>query len=798
MSKKPTYEELQLRVQELEEEAIERKQLEKTLRENVSMLEDILEKAADGICICHNTSEEPYVRFTGWNLRMTTITGYSIEEINKLGWYQAMYPDPEIQKQAIERMAQMREGDDIVAEEWVITTKDGEKKPLSISTSIIKVGDGTVYVLAVMQDITNRKQAEEALRESEERYRSLFDNTGTATFVVEEDMTIVQVNAKCEELSGYSKEEIEGKMKSTDFIDDEDYERIKKYHFSRREIDGNIPSEYEFKFSDKHGNIKNVFIQVSMIPETKQSVASIIDITPIKKAEKALRESEEKYRDLANSLPQVVFEMDEGGHVTFANRNAFDIFGYTQNDFDEGINAFQMLIPEDRDRAIENFQRRMSGEVVGDHGYTAQKKDGSTFPVVVYVNPMILENKPVGLRGIMIDITDRKRAEEEKKKLETQLLHAQKIESIGTLAGGIAHDFNNILSSVIGFTELALDDVEKGSLLHYHIQEVLTAGLRASDLVKQILTFSREAHQELKPVQIRLIANEALKLLRASIPSTIGIKQNLISYGTVMADPTQIHQIIMNLCINAAHAMRDKGGILEVNLENIKFGSDDIDKEQGLSPGSYIKLTVSDTGHGISPHVLERIFDPFFTTKEKGEGTGMGLSVVHGIVKSHSGTITVSSEQGEGSVFNVFLPAIEKKLTPETILDKPVPTGTERILFIDDEKPLVDIGRRMLESLGYDVVTKNSSIEALELFKVQSDRFDLVVTDLTMPKMTGYDLARELLRIKPGIPIILCTGFSSLIYEDEAKGMGIRAFVYKPILKRDIAEAIRKVFDQED
>jgi nitrogen-specific signal transduction histidine kinase len=396
---------------------------------------------------------------------------------------------------------------------------------------------------------------------------------------------------------------------------------------------------------------------------------------------------------------------------------------------------------------------------------------------------------------MMIDITDRKQAEEEKKKLEAQLQQVHKMESIGTLAGGIAHDFNNILAAVIGYTELALDDANKGTLQHENLQEVLLSGNRAKDLVQQILTFSRQADKEQKPVQVKLVLKEALKLLRASIPSTIEIEQNVQSNALIMGDSTQIHQVLMNLCTNAAHAMEDKGGLLTVNLSDVELDSEFISNYPDLKQGPYINLTVADTGHGMPSTVLEKIFDPFFTTKEKGEGTGMGLSVVHGIVHSHGGTIYAYSEPGKGSTFKVFLPIIDRRLEPEDRIEKPIPIGTERILFVDDEPAIVNMGKQILETLGYEVVAKTGSIEALELFKAQTDRFDLVITDMTMPQMTGENLARELMQIRPDIPVILCTGFSARIDEKQAMAMGIRAFVSKPILKREIAETIRKVID---
>jgi CheY-like chemotaxis protein/two-component sensor histidine kinase len=344
---------------------------------------------------------------------------------------------------------------------------------------------------------------------------------------------------------------------------------------------------------------------------------------------------------------------------------------------------------------------------------------------------------------------------------------------------------------------LAIDDVKRESLLHSHLQEVLNAGLRAKDLVKQILTFSRQTEQETKPIQIKPIAKEVLRLIRASLPTTIEIKQNLQSDATVLADPTQIHQVLMNLCTNAGHAMCEKGGLLDVSSVDVELGPDYADQHPDLKPGPYLKVTVSDNGHGMPSNVLNQIFDPFFTTKEKGEGTGMGLSVVHGIVKSHGGAIAVYSELGKGSVFTVYFPAIETRIEQDKRIERPVSKGTECILFIDDELSLVDMGKKLLESLGYDVVTRTSSIEALELFKARSDHFDLVITDMTMPNMTGENLAKEFIKIEPDIPVILCTGFSAGINEDKARTMGIQALVYKPILKRDLAETIREVLHKE-
>ena len=338
--------------------------------------------------------------------------------------------------------------------------------------------------------------------------------------------------------------------------------------------------------------------------------------------------------------------------------------------------------------------------------------------------------------------------------------------------------------------------LESDSEIKNDLKEVLTAGNRAKNLVKQILAFSRQAKEEKMPVQMGLIAKEALKLLRSSLPTTIDIRQNILSKSIVLSDPTQLHQIVMNLCTNAAHAMQAKGGILEITLTDVALDPDFCLSHPEIQPGAFLKLSVSDTGCGITPEVMNRLFDPFFTTKDKDEGTGLGLSVVHGIVKDCGGTITVYSEPDKGATFNLYFPIIKS-----TAKEKPgeytiTPTGTERILVVDDEKVIIDISKKILSSLGYAVEARTSSLEALELFKVMPDKFDLVITDMTMPQMTGDMLARELMKIRPDIPVILCTGFSEKITQEKAEIMGIKAFLMKPLLKEEMAHTIRRVLDE--
>jgi PAS domain S-box-containing protein len=647
------------------------------------------------------------------------------------------------------------------------------------------------------KNATKYKSVEEALLEKERFISDVFNSIQDGISILNNDLTIRRVNDVMNKW--YEKNlPLEGKKCHLCYHNSDkpcnpcpSIRCIKSGQTEREIVSGLSGSSVEwielfsYPIKDQHSG------------EVNGVVEFVRDITERTQAEKALAASEERFRDLANSLPQVVYEMDINGVITFANRNAFELFGYTQDDFDKGVTALQMLIPEDREKALKNIQRRLNGEEFGSDEYTALRKDGGTFPISVHGVRVIRDNTPIGLRGIMIDITDQKQSEKEKKKLEIQLQQAQKLESIGTLAGGIAHDFNNILYSIIGYTELALYDTGKRTQLHDNLQEVLIAAQRAKDLVKQILTFSRQVDREPKPIKIQLIVQEALKLIRSSLPSTIEINQNIDnSCGLVMADATQIHQVAMNLLTNAYHAMEDQGGKLDVTLKEADLGVDDL-KDLTMRNGSYVCLIVEDTGTGINKHVMDRIFEPYFSTKKKNKGTGLGLAMVHGIVESYGGKIKVFSEPGKGSSFNVYFPVIqthaEKK---ETQIISQVEGGTERILLVDDELQIVRMEQQMLERLGYQVTVRTSSIEALEVFRSAPDKFDLIITDMTMPNMTGVELAKKITEIKPDIPMIICTGFSEKISEQKANTMGIRGYAMKPVIKRELAKKIKEVLYQ--
>ncbi len=426
--------------------------------------------------------------------------------------------------------------------------------------------------------------------------------------------------------------------------------------------------------------------------------------------------------------------------------------------------------------------------------YELDCDDGQTF--FITLQP-IVESGYVNAYGL--DISKRKKAEKEKMELELQLSRKQKMEAVGTLAGGIAHDFNNILGAMQGYLELSLDDVPEDHPVRDHLNQMVSCVDRAAKLVKQILTFSRkdQQEQEKEPVRISSIIKEVLGMLRSSLPATIKISRKIHADSSmVLADSTQIHQVLVNLCTNASHAMRENGGLLEVSLEDVNLKSETRIGDEHLKPGNYVKLSVSDSGHGIEKEIVERIFEPFFTTKGVHEGTGLGLSVVHGIIKSHDGAITVSSTPGEGTTFVIFLPKIESGDLKESKSSEETTKDSELILLVDDEEMIINSTKQILERLGFEVIAKTSSIDALEAFQEEPEKFDLVFTDQVMPNLTGTQLSEKLLSIRPDISIILCSVFPEDVCPEELERIGIKEFLAKPISMQKINKIIRKVLDK--
>ena len=637
--------------------------------------------------------------------------------------------------------------------------------------------------------LTDRKQAEDALLEKERFLQNVFDGIQDGISVLDPELNIIRVNQWMEKLYSDHKPLIGKKCYDV--------------YQQRESICPWCPSVNAIKTGEPQNEIvpypteenPEGWIDVSAYPmkDAQGRVLAVIeyvkDITDRKRVEEALRESEEKYRTvLETSLdPIVVYDME--GKVTFFNPAFTRIFGWT---LEERLGKkMDLFVPDD---AWPETRKMIEKVLAGENfsGFETLRYTKEKNIVHVNISAAIYKDqngKPIGSVINLRDIT-------EQKKLEGQLHHALKMESIGTLAGGIAHDFNNIIGIILGNTELAMDDVPEWNRARFNLEEILTASRRAKDMVRQLLSFARKTQLEKKPTDIIPIVKDSLKLLRSSLPTSIELRQNIAkNIATIMADPTQINQVLINLCTNADHSMPD-GGVIEVTLKNVALDEDTAAQHADVTPGRYVNLIVSDTGHGISQEEIDRIFDPYFTTKELGKGTGMGLAVVHGIVKGHNGLITVQSEIGKGTTFSIVFPAVEKQAVSEPETGEELPTGDERILFIDDEEPLVKMGHQRLERLGYKVDATTSPIEALERFRSRPDQFDLVITDLTMPKMTGDRLVKEILNIRPDIPVILCTGFSEKIDEKKANAIGAADYIEKPLDKRDFAFKIRKVLDK--
>ena len=557
------------------------------------------------------------------------------------------------------------------------------------------------------------------------------------------------------------------------------------------------------------------FIQTRMIESEKKNVTAcnrdlekrveerttqIVDVNKAlqqevddrKVAEAAARESEQRFRCLSENSPEIIYTLANDGSFSYVNPAWENILGHKTTEV-LGKYFIDFVRKKDVEKYVQRFKRiRDNKKTITNIIGTLIHKDGSSRIFNLSGAPNLDSSGHVtGMVGLLKDIT-------EQQTLQTKLIQAQKMEALGTLAGGVAHDFNNILLAIMGYSELGVIDAEDSTTVKNDLHEVLKACQRAKGLVQQILTFSRQTEEKLEPANIRPVVKEALKLLRASLPATIDIHQNISSdTHVVQADLTQIHQLLMNLCTNAAHAIGDKGGTVYVSLENVSVDRPAKLPHTDLAPGRYLRLSVGDTGHGMTPQVLEKIFDPYFTTKEKGKGTGLGLAVVHGIVKRHRGHLAVESEPEKGTAFYIHFPVIEENLSAdEKNSADSFPRGNECILFVDDEEDVVEIGERMLTHLGYEVVAKSDSIEVLDLFRSQSERFDLVITDMTMPNLTGDKLAEEMLRIRSDIPIILYTGYSESFSREQAQKIGIKKFGMKPFEMRDLAETTRKVLDQ--
>ncbi|MHB8108699.1 MAG: PAS domain-containing hybrid sensor histidine kinase/response regulator [Syntrophorhabdaceae bacterium] len=652
--------------------------------------------------------------------------------------------------------------------------------------------------------------AQIALKESEEKYRTLVENANDGIIIVQ-DGIVVYANPMMAQLDGSTVDAIVG-TSIMDHVYHTDIQKIAD-RYRRRKAGEIVPNFYEAVLKRADGRPADSEINVGQISYRgkKAELAIIRDITERKRLEAEvlrsrdnlelrvrertaeLEESRERFRDLVDLLPEGIFEMDTEGRVLYANRRTLEIFQCAPEDFAKGLHLQDIAVESELTR-IENDIAEILRDGIIEREYTVHRRSGVEFPVLFRAGKIEHKGKVTGIRGILVDLTESRKAQADKERLEYQLRHSQKMEALGTMAGGIAHDFNNILAAIIGFSEMLLEDLPPGSPYRHDLEKIHRSGLRGRDLIKQMLAFSRKDGQAKKAVRIKDIVEETMNLIRASIPTTVKIELEIQDPSAVLfADPTQIQQVIINLCKNASDAMPG-GGTLGIKIIDYSAEIDNI--VPGLRKGSYILMSITDSAKGIPPDILERIFEPFFTTKKHGRGTGLGLSLVHGIVTGHDGVITVDSQPGKGTTFHVYLPKTEMETKETARRIQKLKTGTERILFIDDEELILDMARQMLESLGYHVTTAMNSADALDLFKKDPNSFDIVISDQTMPEMTGLQLSSAIKSIKQ-VPFILLTGFSDAVTTEAVKWSGVDAYFMKPLTKKELSRNVRKLLDKK-
>ncbi len=644
-------------------------------------------------------------------------------------------------------------------------------------------------------------QNQTALEDAEKKYRGIFENAVEGIFQYASDGHLLSVNDSMATILGYeSPEHILSSISDISlqlFASTDAWNRFETELASVGKV-----IDFEAQMYRKDG----VRIWVSLSARTSYDENNhvaifdgfLVDITKRRKAEKKLKAFAQKLSLHIEQTPLGVIEWDLDFRVTQWNSAAEKIFGYSKKEA-MGRTGLELVVPKEVHKLVQPIWEDLVNGIGGTQSTNENRTKEGNLIICDWYNTSLLDitGNVIGVASLVQNVTKQKTFEKDKALLEKQLQQSQKMEAIGTLAGGVAHDFNNILSIILGYSEMLLTDLALDPSSESKLGQIIKAGDRAKDLVSQILAFSRQNTEEYLPIQPDLIIKEALKMLRSSIPTTIKIEKNVPKCGSIIGNPTQLHQIIMNLCTNAYHAMRESGGLLKVTLGSVILAKTDT-KFLSLAspPGPYIKLEISDNGHGMNKTTQQKIFDPYFTTKKTGDGTGLGLSVVHGIVTNFGGQISVYSEPNKGTTFRIFIPqsTIESDVTLKNSIETH-PTGDEHILVVDDEKPITEMEKFMLENLGYKVSTFTSSIEALRKYQNQPNDIDLLITDMTMPNMTGAELIQSVRMINPNLPVILCSGFSDLMDEKKANQIERLVFLKKPILKKDFAKAVRDLLD---
>jgi len=893
----------------LQQEITERKQAKHALRESEAKYRALFDNAADLIAVVN-----PRGDFLDLNIRFEEESGYSREEMTGKNVFTNGILTKDSCSQVRFYMGRVLQ--DKPAPIFMVdgVRKDGGLVPYELRATPIKKDKQIVAVQAILRNITERKRAEEALRDSEARLRALSEASFEAIFLSQKGICLDQ-NQAAERIFGYTHAEAVGRH-GAEWIVPEDRERVKNNMQSGNE------EPYEVAALREDGTTFPCEIQARMIEHQGRSIriTALRDITDRKRAEEALRASEQRFRELAELLPVSVFELDVEGNFTYSNRCGLETFGYKREDLEKGVNALQLFIPEERKRVNENMAKRLAGEEFEDHEYTGLRKDSTTFPILVYSDSIIRDNEPAGLRGAVLDITDHKRAEEalreseeryralfesaaegilvtdletgwfkyanpaicrmlgytekelrrmgvadvrpeealerviseceaiargervlasevpclrkdgtticvdikgtkvvidgrecnvsfftdvtERKKaeedkmgLEAQLQHAAKMEAIGVLAGGIAHDFNNLLMSIQGRASLMLVHTDSDHPHFTHLAGIEDAVEKGADLSKQLLGFARGGKYEVRATDLNILAGSSSEMFGRT-------KKEIKVHGkyqkdiwAVEVDRGQTEQVLLNLYVNAWQAMLG-GGDLYLETKNVTLNRN-FTKPFNLEPGNYVKLSVTDTGLGMAEGTRQRAFEPFFTTKEIGGGTGLGLASAYGIIKNHGGIIDVQSEPGHGTTIDIYLPASDKQVTEEEEFSVDVLEGTETVLLVDDEDMILEVGKEMVSTLGYNVMLAGSGKEAIELYKRNEDKIDIVVLDMIMPDMGGGEVYDRLKEVNPHIKALLSSGYSIDGQASEILQRGCSGFIQKPFNMKQLSSKLRRILDKQ-
>ncbi len=735
----------------------------------------IFEGSMDGILLADVETH----RFRFANPAVCKFLGYAQEELVEMSVLD-IHPKSDL-SWILREFQDQADGTKVLAERVPCLRKDGRIVYADIRSGIIEL-KGKRYLVGIIADVTDRLKMAHALNEQVAFLQTLIDTLPHPIFYKDTQGRYLGCNQAFEHYIGLSKEKLVGKT----VFDIAPKELADIYHNADNDLFASPRHQiYEADVRYADGSRRSVIFNKAVFFRKDGTqgglVGAMVDITERKaaEAERAL---------LATAIeqsPELVIITDLDGRIHYVNAAFEHTTGYSRA---EAIGKTPGILKSgvhDRQHYQKLWRRLKAGKTWSGR-MSNRRKDGSLFDVEATIVPVESED------GRITDYLSVERDISKELLREKQMQQAQKMEAIGTLAAGIAHDFNNILAAIVGYTDIVLHDTTPDSPHRSHLKKVLKAGERAKSLVNQILAFSRSHDKEPRPVIGHTIMKEALKLLQATLPSTVTIHSRLNSKEAILADPTQIHQVIMNLCTNASHAMREKGGDLTILLESTTVDAETPIGGESLEAGKYIKMVVKDSGEGIPAASLTRIFDPFYTTKKPGEGTGMGLAVVHGIVTESGGFIHARSKPGAGSIFEILLPVIEEEPDAVQPDDLPLPIGNERILFVDDEPNIVDVSVQMLQTLGYRVTGVMDSREALALFSQSPDRFDLVITDMTMPHMTGDLLGQKMLTVRQDIPIIICTGYSEKLTEESIRSLGFAGIAHKPLIIRDLAKLVRQ------